>query len=186
MRYTTFFLLIVFMLFCAPIKKSGHKNVLKHLNMRLYFISFFVLVGTLSFAQINVKASYYHKKFEGRTTSSGVKYRGDSLTCAHRTLPFGTRLKVVNPENNNFVIVKVTDRGPFIRGRDIDLSYAAADRLGILNKGVAPVVLTKLRELKFTPPISFDKRGMFLVEKKPHDIFDKVDIGKEQVLYTQK
>lgn len=154
--------------------------------MRLYFISFFVLMSTLGFSQISVKASYYHKKFEGRRTSSGTKYRGDSLTCAHRTLPFGTRLKVVNPENNNFVIVKVTDRGPFIRGRDIDLSYAAADRLGIINKGVAQVVYTKLRELKFTPNISFDKNGMFLAEKKPHDIFDKLDIGQGEVLYTQK
>ena len=140
----------------------------------------------MGFAQKKVKASFYHKKFEGRLTSSGTRYRSDSLTSAHRTLPFGTRLKVINPENNSFVIVKVTDRGPFTRGRDIDLSYAAADRLGIINKGVAHVVFTKLREMKFTPPIKFDERGMFLAEIEPHDISDKLDIGKGELLYTQK
>ena len=140
-------------------------------------------MSALGFAQKSVKASFYHKKFEGRMTSSGIRYKSDSLTCAHRTLPFGTRLKVVNPENNSFVIVKVTDRGPFIRGRDIDLSYAAADQLDIIGKGVAQVVFTKLREMRFTPPIKFDKRGIFLAEKDPHDI---LDIGKGQVLYTQK
>ncbi|HTN68911.1 MAG TPA: septal ring lytic transglycosylase RlpA family protein [Dysgonamonadaceae bacterium] len=153
--------------------------------MRLYFLSFFILMSTLGFAQNVGKASYYHKKFEGRTTSSGTKYRADSLTCAHRTLPFGTRLKVVNPENNNFVIVKVTDRGPFIRGREIDLSYDAADRLGIVQKGVAEVIYTILREFKLTPPIEFNKQGMFLAEKKPHDIYDK--LGSEtNVMYTQR
>ena len=147
-------------------------------------MSFFILMSTLAFAQKSVKASYYHKRFEGQTTSSGTKYRADSLTCAHRTLPFGTRLKVENPENNNFVIVKVTDRGPFIRGREIDLSYAAADQLGIIAKGVAEVTLTKLREFKFTPPISFDKNGLFLAEKAPHDPYAIYDF--EKVLYVQR
>ena len=140
----------------------------------------------MGFAQQSVKASYYHSKFEGRTTSSGSKYRADSFTCAHRTFPFGTRLKVENPDNNNFVIVIVTDRGPFIRGREIDLSYVAADQLGIIPKGVAQVTVTKLRELKFTPPISFDKKGLFLAEKKPHSAYDGYDLGKIKVLYTQR
>ena len=154
--------------------------------MRLYFVSFLFLMSTIGFAQNSVKASFYHKKFEGRMTSNGTRYRSDSLTCAHKTLPFGTRLKVVNPENNNFVIVKVTDRGPFIKGREIDLSYAAADRLDIVNKGVAQVEFTTLRELKFTPPIQFDKQGMFLVEKEPHEISDKLDLGRGEELYSQR
>lgn len=186
MSSTSFFLLTVFVLICASIKKSEHKIVLKQLIMRLYFVSFFILMSSLAFAQKKVKASYYHQKFEGRLTSSGVKYRSDSLTCAHKTLPFGTRLKVQNPENNSFVIVTVTDRGPFIKGREIDLSYAAADRLDIIEKGVAQVVITKLRELKFTPPIKFDKQGMFLAVTKPHEISDNLDIGGEEILYTQK
>ena len=154
--------------------------------MRIYLMSFFILISTLSFAQESVKASYYHSKFEGRRTSNGSKYRADSLTCAHRTLPFGTRLKVENPENNSFVIVKVTDRGPFIKGREIDLSYAAADRIGIIPKGIAEVLLTKLREFKFTPPISFNKKGLFLAHKEPRVSYDDYEITKVKVLYTQK
>ncbi len=154
--------------------------------MRIYLVSLFViLTTTLGFSQKRVKASYYHNKFEGRTTSSGSKYRADSLTCAHRTLPFGTRLKVVNPKNNNFVIVKVTDRGPFIRGREIDLSYAAADRLGIVKQGVANVVYTTLREFRFTPPIQFDRQGLFLAQKEPHDVYGNMNVERD-VLYTQK
>ena len=153
--------------------------------MRLYIVSFFVIMSTMGFAQKSVKASYYHNKFEGRTTSSGIKYRADSLTCAHRTLPFGTRLKVENPENKSFVIVKVTDRGPFARGREIDLSYAAADRIGIIPEGVADVTITKLREFKFTSPISFDKKGMFLVEKNPLDPYEN-NYEVDKALYTQR
>ena len=153
--------------------------------MKVFLMFFFILLTTMEgFAQKSVKASYYHSKFEGRTTSSGTKYRADSLTCAHRTLPFGTRLRVENPENNNFVIVKVTDRGPYIRGREIDLSYAAAERLDIIGKGIAELTLTKLREFKFTPAISFDKKGLFLAEKAPHDPYEVNEIDK--VLYTQR
>jgi rare lipoprotein A len=153
--------------------------------MRLYLVSFFILMTTLSFAQKSVKASFYHSKFEGRRTSSGSIYRADSLTCAHKTLPFGTRLKVENPKNKSFVIVKVTDRGPFIKGREIDLSFAAAEHIGMIHEGVAEVHVTRLREFKFTPPLAFDKQGMFLVEKDPHSAFDaNYDIDK--VLYTQK
>ncbi|MGV8964220.1 MAG: septal ring lytic transglycosylase RlpA family protein [Candidatus Saccharimonadaceae bacterium] len=154
--------------------------------MRIYFLSFFILISALSFAQKSGKASFYHKKFEGRKTSSGINYNSDSLTCAHRTLPFGTRLKVVNPENNNFVIVKVTDRGPFVKSRLIDLSYAAAERLGIIAQGVAHIEFTKLHELRLTPPIHFDKKGLFLATSEPHDAYDKLDIEKRNVLYTQR
>ena len=154
--------------------------------MRISFLSFFFLISALGFAHKSGNASYYHKNFEGRKTSSGIEYNSDSLTCAHRTLPFGTRLKVVNPENNNFVIVKVTDRGPFIKNRDIDLSYAAAERLDIIDQGVAQVVLTRLRELKFTLPIKFDKKGLFLAVRDPHDAYDDQNIEKDNVLYTQR
>ncbi len=143
------------------------------------------MMSTLGFAQKSVKASYYHSKFEGRRTSSGSIYRADSLTCAHKTLPFGTRLKVENPNNNSFVIVEVTDRGPFIRGREIDLSYSAAEQIGMIQEGVAEVEVTRLREFKFTPPLTFDKKGMFLVEKDPHSAFD-ANYGINKVYYSQK
>lgn len=77
----------------------------------------------------------------GARTSSGERIHHDSLTCAHKTYDFGTMLRVTNPENGKEVIVKVTDRGPHVRGRIIDLSWGAAKALGILSKGVAIVVV---------------------------------------------
>ena len=84
-------------------------------------------------------ATYYSKRFQGRKTASGERYNRDALTCAHKTLPFQTLLKITNPQNNKSVIVRVNDRGPFNRGRDIDLSYAAAKEIGMLAAGVLPV-----------------------------------------------
>ena len=84
-------------------------------------------------------ATYYHNKFHGRTMSNGDPYHKDSLTCAHRTYPFGTMLKVRNPKNGNEVIVKVTDRGPFRKGAIIDLSEEAAERIDLIYAGVARV-----------------------------------------------
>ena len=85
------------------------------------------------------KASYYHDKFHGRTTASGTIFNQNEMTCAHKTLPFGTKLEVTNLSNNKTVIVTVTDRGPFIEGRHLDLSYAAAEKLDFINKGVQRV-----------------------------------------------
>lgn len=93
--------------------------------------------------KVRGKASYYSSALEGRMTSNGEIYSGDSLTCAHRTLPFGTLLKVRNPKNNKEVVVKVNDRGPFVRGRMIDLSYAAAQKLGFVSNGIAEVEVSK-------------------------------------------
>ena len=87
------------------------------------------------------KASFYSMKFSGRKTASGERLHHDSLTCAHRTYPFGTQLKVTNPANGQSVIVRVTDRGPYVKGRIIDLSVKAAKELGIIAQGIAPVVV---------------------------------------------
>lgn len=89
------------------------------------------------------KATYYSKRATGARTSSGERLHHDSLTCAHRTYPFGTRLKVTNPSNGRSVIVRVTDRGPFARGRIIDLSWRAAKELGMLSQGVAMVTVER-------------------------------------------
>lgn len=85
------------------------------------------------------KASYYSRRIDGHKTSSGERLNNDSLVCAHRTHPFGTKLLVKNPANGKEVIVRVIDRGPFTRGRVVDLSYEAARRLGMLSAGVAMV-----------------------------------------------
>lgn len=92
-------------------------------------------------AQQHGKASYYSNSMHGRRTSDGSRYHKDSLTCAHRTLPFGTLLKVTNKNNGKEVVVKVTDRGPYAHGRVVDLSMAAARELGMVSSGVASVMV---------------------------------------------
>ena len=92
------------------------------------------------------KATYYSGKLYGRRMSNGEYYHPDSMTCAHRTLPFGTRILVTNPRNGNQVVVRVTDRGPYVRGRVIDLSYAAARELGFLSAGVSYMKLEVVDE----------------------------------------
>ena len=87
-------------------------------------------------------ASWYGGKFHGRTTANGEKYNMWSLTAAHKTLPFGTRVKVTNTNTGGTVIVRINDRGPFVAGRVIDLSKAAANEIGM--GGLAPVKLTVL------------------------------------------
>lgn len=81
-------------------------------------------------------ASWYH---EGRKTANGERFNPDGLTVASKTLPFGTRLEVTNPANGNHVVVRVNDRGPFVKGRELDLSRGAARQLGIINQGVAHI-----------------------------------------------
>jgi len=90
------------------------------------------------------RASYYSDSLEGRATASGEPYRGDALTAAHRTLPFGSRLRVTNLSNGRTVLVRVNDRGPYAKRRVLDLSRAAASRLGMLRQGHAPVRLELL------------------------------------------
>ena len=104
------------------------------------------------------KASYYAKKFTGRRTASGERLHHDSLTCAHRTYPFGTMLKVTNPANGKHVIVRVTDRGPYVKGRIIDLSVRAAHELGIISQGIAPVTVERYSEtiIPFKPEEDLD------------------------------
>lgn len=87
------------------------------------------------------KATFYSKRATGARTASGELLHHDSLTCAHRTYPFGSKLRVINPANGKEVVVRVTDRGPFARGRIIDLSWGAANMLDILSKGVATVIV---------------------------------------------
>lgn len=85
------------------------------------------------------KASYYADKFHGRTTASGAKYDKKKLTAAHKTLPFGTVVEVTNMANNKKVTVTINDRGPFVAGRIIDLSRAAAEKIDMVTAGVVDV-----------------------------------------------
>jgi len=85
------------------------------------------------------KASFYADKFEGSPTASGEKYKHNKLTAAHKSLPFGTKLKVTNLSNNRTVEVVVNDRGPYVENRVIDLSKSAAEKLEFVNQGLAEV-----------------------------------------------
>lgn len=89
--------------------------------------------------ELEGKASWYGKPYHGRKTASGEKYDMNDFTAAHRTLPFGTRVRVENLENRLTVVVRINDRGPFVDDRVIDVSYAAARALEMLVGGVVPV-----------------------------------------------
>lgn len=95
-------------------------------------------------AQQRGKASYYAKRATGARTASGERLHHDSLTCAHKRYPFGTMLKVTNIKNGKTTVVRVNDRGPFVRGRIIDLSYAAAREIGMLSAGITTVEVEEI------------------------------------------
>lgn len=84
-------------------------------------------------------ASWYGKPYHGRRTASGEVYNMYGVSAAHRTLPFGTRVRVTRLDNGRSIVVRINDRGPFVRGRIIDLSYGAAKKLGMVQEGVVKV-----------------------------------------------
>jgi rare lipoprotein A len=91
-----------------------------------------------AFRQVGV-ASWYGPGFQGRTTASGERFDQNDLTAAHRKLPMGSEVRVTNLENGRTITVEINDRGPYVEGRVIDLSKAAARRLGMVDDGVAKV-----------------------------------------------
>lgn len=93
----------------------------------------------------NMRASWYGPGFHGQKTANGERYDQMSFTAAHKSLKFGTLLKITNPKNNKSVVVRINDRGPYIGGRDLDLSKAAALELGFVRKGVTKI---KVEEVK--------------------------------------
>jgi rare lipoprotein A len=111
--------------------------------MKKIFLLFLVIsiVGS-AFAQVQTgKASFYADKFEGVQTASGQKYKRKKLTGAHKTLPFGTKVRITNLQNEKSVEIIINDRGPYVEGRIVDVSKAAAEKLGFLNQGIAEVKL---------------------------------------------
>lgn len=89
-------------------------------------------------------ASYYGRKFHGRRTASGERFDMHALTAAHRSLPFGSEVRVTDPRSGRSVTVRINDRGPFSRSRTIDLSRAAAQEIGLVNRGHGTVELELL------------------------------------------
>ena len=105
---------------------------------KLILLSLILLTPVISIAQSGI-ASYYGEQHQGRLTASGKPFNMNALTAAHRTLPFGTKIRVKNLDNNKFVIVVINDRGPFIRNRVLDLSQSAAIKLDMIKSGTAKV-----------------------------------------------
>jgi rare lipoprotein A len=92
-----------------------------------------------------VTCSFYSTKYNGHRTASGQIFSSNALTAAHKTLPMGTRVKLTNPRNHHSVIVRVNDRGPFVKGRDISVTRHAAKRLGFTHAGVARLEMETLK-----------------------------------------
>lgn len=108
---------------------------------KFYILIFGVLglVGSSMGQSQTGKASFYADKFEGHSTASGEKYKHNKLTAAHKTLPFGTVVRVTNLGNGNTVDVVINDRGPYVDGRIIDVSRSAAEKLAFVNLGITEV-----------------------------------------------
>jgi peptidoglycan lytic transglycosylase len=132
-------------------------------KLRLLFILCSVILltscaGQTYFRSGNVQkglASWYGPDFHGKLTSNGEIYNMHALTAAHKTLPFGAYVRVTNLNNGKSIVVRINDRGPFVKGRIIDLSYAAAKKLGTDITGVAPVKIKVLK--KYSPKKSSQK-----------------------------
>ena len=131
----------------CPAGHTRHAQAESRLRTYLLFAAFAVLAGCSSVggpgggfdASATGKASWYGAKHHGKRTASGERFDQHALTAAHRSLPFGTRVKVTNLNNQRSVTVRINDRGPYSRGRIIDLSRRAATDLDMLRAGVAPV-----------------------------------------------
>ncbi len=126
-------------------KKNKQRLILRII---VIFITLFILtrigscIKTASFKHSESQtgiASFYASGFHGKKTASGEIFSNRKYTAAHRKLPFGTKVKVTNLSNNKKVIVKINDRGPYAKGRIIDLSYQAAKDLDMIKKGVVKV-----------------------------------------------
>ncbi|MBW1801352.1 MAG: septal ring lytic transglycosylase RlpA family protein [Deltaproteobacteria bacterium] len=122
-----------------PETKDGKIPKPYEVNGQLYY----PLPDAEGFVQYG-KASWYGDDFHGRPTSNGETYDMQKMTAAHKTIPFGTYVKVLNLFNNREIVVRVNDRGPFVKGRIIDLSYAAARDIGMIGPGVVEAKVVAL------------------------------------------
>lgn len=134
------------------------------------------------------KASFYSKKATGARSASGQRIHHDSLTCAHRYYPFGTHLKVTNLSNGKSVVVKVIDRGPFGRGRIIDLSWAAAKEIGMIAQGVGTVKVERIdNPIPYRPEdTKIPKIDFEMAEFEPKNYFEKKEDHKRAQALHQK
>jgi len=154
-----------------------------------FFIIFLFFIPLSLFSEIIGDASWYGEEFQGKPTASGEPFDMYAYTTAHRTLPFGTILKVTNLANNKSVDVRVNDRGPVKENRIVDLSYQAAKKIGMIEDGIAEVSIeikkspssnkkeTKKSSSAPTPCIPCDKSNPYLTD-------DEEELMKEYALST--
>lgn len=143
-----------------PLALRGNPDVYEVLGEQYH-----VLASSRGFEQSGI-ASWYGQKFQGSDTSSGEVYDMFGMTAAHKTLPLPSYVRVTNLENGREAVVRINDRGPFHEGRIIDLSYAAATRLGVIDRGTAPVRIVALEggasaHVTDTPPSLYLQIGAY-------------------------
>ena len=126
-----------------PSSSSDQKHTATQKPYRVKGVRYAPIASASGFVQTGF-ASWYGRKFHGRKTSNGETYNMYAMTAAHKTLPLGTWVRVHNLGNNREIVVRVNDRGPFVYGRIIDLSYTGAKRIGIVGPGTAKVRITAL------------------------------------------
>jgi rare lipoprotein A len=150
MKTKFFFIFILFILILSSCssKQQNHEEKSTGSSYYVYGKKYTPVKSSKGFYQSG-NASWYGKKFHGRKTANGETYNMYEMTCAHKTLPFNTELEVENLINKKKTIVRVNDRGPFVKGRIIDLSYKAAKELGIDISGTAPVIIKSLNKGNF-------------------------------------
>lgn len=119
------------------------KHVLKR-SAGAALIAFLSLVAATAVQAETGIASYYGHELAGNRTASGERFSPSALTAAHRKLPFGTRIRVTNLANGRSIVVRINDRGPFVKGRILDLSLGAARSIGMVGRGMARVRIERL------------------------------------------
>ena len=142
--------------------------------------TYYPLPSSEGFVQTGI-ASWYGKPFHGRKTSNGETYNMYATSAAHKTLPMGTNLLVTNLENGREVTLRINDRGPFVRGRIIDLSYKAAKELNIVKKGTAKVRIAALGEATVTK-----RNGRQETRFLPHQDFNQGDFYIQIGAFTNR
>lgn len=136
------------------------------------------------------KASYYYGRWIGRKTANGEIYRAHDVTAAHKTLPFNTMVRVTNLKNGKTVIVRINNRGPYIKGRILDLSLVAAQRIEMTKAGVVPVKAEILKKIEVVPKPNLqltarEKRAAekrAAVERKNREQAEKAPSGLRRLL----
>ncbi len=171
MKHKIFFYILLssFIFSCAPqrigvrVPKPSQTQKTPEKQDGSYVINgerYYPITSSSGFEQTGT-ASWYGGKFHGRKTSNGETYDMHKKSAAHKILPFNTYVKVTNLDNNKSTIVRINDRGPFAKGRIIDLSYAAAKELGVVGPGTARVNIVALRRDQVSPNI---QEGTFTVQ----------------------